>query len=492
MTLVDGGRSDSSTSTDSVESPNFDGWSGWTVAWWGIGALLGAVRLFDNSFFTHLATGRLILGGSIPHTDPYTFTASGRPWVVQSWLASLFDASIERVVGLGGIRVFQGLCVGTILALLWRLSKPADRLISRFIVMIASGIVGFIWWNERPQMLAFVFMASVLVLVVDRRPSWWLVPMFLVWVNWHGSWLIGLVVVAGAAFARELGDSTTPRRCVSAALVSGRATLAALGACVVGAAISPYGFDLLAFPFRLAAVSSNIAYLGEWYRPELLSLDTAGVMVLAVVGIAGLIRSRQWGWVPLMVTLGVLSVTAVRNLPIAAIVLVPIASLGVPLVGTLRSGPELGWRSAARVAAAVTLAVSVLVAFSAPHIVLEGFPSQVVEELAARGWVANPAERIVAPDAVGNYLELRDGAAAHVFVDDRAEVFPSDVFADHANLVWDRGDWRAVLDRYDATVVIWAEDEELTGHLVGDPAWLEVSRSGGFVGFCRIGRAVGC
>ncbi len=492
MTLVEAGPTDSSTSSAPGERRGLDRWSGWTVAWWGIGTLLGAVRLFDNSFFTHLATGRLILGGSIPHTDPYTFTASGRPWVVQSWLASLFDASIERVVGLGGIRVFQGLCVGTILALLWRLTRPADRLVSRFVVMIASGVVGFIWWNERPQMLAFLFIATVLVLVENRRPTWWLVPMFLVWVNWHGSWLIGLVVVSGSVFARELGDKVTFHRCVHAAFVAGRAMLPALGACVVGAAISPYGFDLLAFPFRLAAVSSNIAYLGEWYRPELLSLDTAGVLVLATVGVAGLIRSRRWGWVPLMVTLGVLGVTAVRNLPIAAIVLVPIASLGVPVFGSLRAGPELRWRSAAPAAAVVSLAVCILVAITAPHIALEGFPSQVVEALAARGWIANPAERIVATDTVGNYLELRDGSAAHVFVDDRAEIFPSEVFADHANLVWDRGDWRAVLDRYDATVVIWAQDEELTGHLVGDPAWREVTRSGGFVGFCRIGRAVGC
>ena len=66
------------------------------LAVWG--AYIGSAALSDNSFFTHLATGRLILrDGAIPTVDPYTFTARGEPWVVQSWLASLVYAAVERL-----------------------------------------------------------------------------------------------------------------------------------------------------------------------------------------------------------------------------------------------------------------------------------------------------------------------------------------------------------------------------------------------------------
>ena len=53
-------------------------------------ASIGLSRISDNSFMTHLATGRLICGRhGIPSHDPYSFTAHGSSWVVQSWLASL-------------------------------------------------------------------------------------------------------------------------------------------------------------------------------------------------------------------------------------------------------------------------------------------------------------------------------------------------------------------------------------------------------------------
>src|SRR5690606_15093214 len=51
-----------------------------------VGAYIGTDRLSDNSFFTHLATGRYILEHGFPHGDVYSFTAPGERWVVQSWL----------------------------------------------------------------------------------------------------------------------------------------------------------------------------------------------------------------------------------------------------------------------------------------------------------------------------------------------------------------------------------------------------------------------
>ena len=64
---------------------------------WGLS--IGIDQLSDNSFFTHLATGRLILDHGIPHHDVYSFTAPGEPWVVQSWLASVLYGWIDSWFG---------------------------------------------------------------------------------------------------------------------------------------------------------------------------------------------------------------------------------------------------------------------------------------------------------------------------------------------------------------------------------------------------------
>ncbi len=73
---------------------------------WGLS--IGIDQLSDNSFFTHLATGRLILAHGIPRHDVYSFTAAGEPWVVQSWLASLLYGWVDSWFGVVGLRAADG------------------------------------------------------------------------------------------------------------------------------------------------------------------------------------------------------------------------------------------------------------------------------------------------------------------------------------------------------------------------------------------------
>ena len=90
-----------------------------------VGVQIGQRPLNDNSFFTHLATGRIILdGGGIPRSDPYTFSAHGASWTVQSWLASVLYAGAEEVGGLTAVRFENGL-IAALVALLE--SSTADR-----------------------------------------------------------------------------------------------------------------------------------------------------------------------------------------------------------------------------------------------------------------------------------------------------------------------------------------------------------------------------
>ena len=128
------------------------------------GALYGARSLTDNSFLTHLATGRLILDGRLPRVDPYTFTGGGRPWIAQSWLASWLYAVLEDIGGAFAIRAMIA-AVGALLALgIWRLSAPVKSVGLRLLVVVCAPAIGGSWWNERPQILAFALVvASVIV-----------------------------------------------------------------------------------------------------------------------------------------------------------------------------------------------------------------------------------------------------------------------------------------------------------------------------------------
>jgi len=97
-----------------------------------VGWLIGLSGLSDNSFLTHLATGRLIWDTHhIPHSDPYTFTATGKTWVVQSWLASVLYGAVDRVWGASGLLLLMGALCAALAALLWALTSRAESLIPR-------------------------------------------------------------------------------------------------------------------------------------------------------------------------------------------------------------------------------------------------------------------------------------------------------------------------------------------------------------------------
>ncbi|HPU39686.1 MAG TPA: hypothetical protein PLS63_08940, partial [Microthrixaceae bacterium] len=52
----------------------------------GLLGFIAARPLSDNSFLTHLATGRLMLDGSMPTTNPFLYSSSEFP--IPSWLWS--------------------------------------------------------------------------------------------------------------------------------------------------------------------------------------------------------------------------------------------------------------------------------------------------------------------------------------------------------------------------------------------------------------------
>lgn len=185
-TLADDHVVDGTTATDNADGSGPATSSGpvdrlLTTGWWpaivfSFGALIGAGPISDNSFLTHVATGRLILAKGVPTADPYSFVASGRPWVVQSWLASWVLAVADRVGGFALIRGLVALVTGLLVLCIWQLTAPAKQLAGRLALCGLSVIAGLHYWSERPQTLAFLLAAVVLLILSADRPTWLIAP----------------------------------------------------------------------------------------------------------------------------------------------------------------------------------------------------------------------------------------------------------------------------------------------------------------------------
>src|SRR3954452_3847253 len=136
------------------------------------GFRIGARPIRDNSMFTHLRTGiDMVRTGSIPRTDPYTFTAHGQPWVVQSWLAEWTYGVVERAGGFRWVMLEQGVLTGVLAFLVARLARAGTpaRTAAAGIIAVGAGVA---LWSSRPLLFGLVCFALLVTIVEDELPLW--------------------------------------------------------------------------------------------------------------------------------------------------------------------------------------------------------------------------------------------------------------------------------------------------------------------------------
>lgn len=160
-----------------------------------------------HDFWWHMAIGRQIVQtGQIPTADTFSYTAFHAPYFSYHiyWLA---DVLLYLAYAAGGPALsvcahalLITLTYGLLLMMAWRLSNNG-RLAAALV--IAAAALGFENWNLRPQALAFLLSTVFLWQVYEwrRTPTrslWqitWFPGLMLIWVNCHGSFPLGLLLV---------------------------------------------------------------------------------------------------------------------------------------------------------------------------------------------------------------------------------------------------------------------------------------------------------
>jgi hypothetical protein len=425
------------------------------------GTVVGLERLHDNSFLTHVATGRLILAHGVPTTDPYTFTALGRPWVVESWLASVTYRGLENLAGGHGLQVMHAVLCALLGALGWMLTRPARQLGGRILAASALLAVGTGYWSSRPLLIALVLFAVLVVMVeTDTGPPWALVPLVWVWLNVHGSWPLGL----GYLVLRMIG------RRVDGAELGRLPRLFGFGA--IGAVLgvfNPMGLRLVAYPLTVLTHHQAFAHIVEWQTPSF--ADPVNVAFLVEVLLAVILLVARRGTVEdvlVVAFFGAAALLASRNVPVAALLVTPVLARGLAGMGTL-DGARRGVVPAVGLLALVALGVALTAgSLGRPAYNLSLYPVQEVSWLSQHHLVPG---RVATTDYVGNYLEFRFGTRAEAFVDDRADVFPPAVEKDYGVLLSGSAGWQKVLARYRFDVVLWPRSEALASLISEDRGW---------------------
>jgi hypothetical protein len=182
-----------------------------------IPAVLGSsTTIFnDGDVSWHIATGQWILDHrAIPHSDPFSFTWAGKPWVPIEWLSELFYASAYRLAGYGGV---AALVTAALMALHAVVLVNANRWVRAALVpVVAMDFVLIPMLLARPHVLTWPLLAFWTWLMLrareqDRAPPFAAALLMALWANLHGGFVFGLAIAAAFGLEALTASSDRPR-----------------------------------------------------------------------------------------------------------------------------------------------------------------------------------------------------------------------------------------------------------------------------------------
>jgi len=476
---------------------------------WGLTSLLAVFMILDlkrvrpNDFWWHLRAGELISAqGQIPHTDLFTFSQFGQPWVYQSWLAELAMAWLYRLGDLPLVIFAHTLIVGLAFWLLFRVVLRAARGDMRIaaVTLLAACLLNVENWDVRPQMFSFLFFALTLYLIERHRRGgsnrwlWVLPPVMLLWANTHGAFVFGLflVVLYGLTllFSRWKQKTLSQWRPLAAEVLPLGLSGAASFATPIGLGVIPY---VLGFMQHDVTRTMNLEFMPSSVR----TLSGAGLVGVGVVLALVLIQS---GYRPDTfenlsgISFLLLAFYSRRMIPWLGFVAAPVLATGLlHLQGGIakerRGSPRLNTLLAAGLIALGALTLPWL----RPHLpllpdvnrsyLLPENPVEATERLCLPG--ETPA-RVFAEMGYASYIEWAC-LEAQPFVDTRVEQFPSDQWMEYLALNAGQYNWQDILNAYDVTHLMlrFANQSTLIQAAGQSPCWEERYRNADGVLFAR-------
>lgn len=432
---------------------------------------------------------------SAPHRNAFSFTAPDHPWVMHELGFGLLLAPVLERGGATAVplvAVAFGLAsVATASALVLGESRhPASALLALGWLLAGAGEALF---APRPSHASLVF--PLLMVAIALRPGWSLarsagaVLLTIVWTNSHGSFPLGVAILAASAFDESARTTARPR-------------LAAAALALAATVVNPYGLHLHGLVERYALGGDETAriihaHIVEFFplwrgrAPFVNPLNAVALALVAGLAARALLRRRHVARALLALALCALAVYQVRHVTLAVV-------LGAVLLHAELDDAcgEAGWPSATIGAApgAAALVLPGLAIALALWLAGRARPERgIAEDLGGPGF-ARLAEalpegaRVYTPFGTAGWLIwLRAPHGARVFFDSRNDCYPPDVA--EAAFFLERGGpperVTATLDRYGSDAAIVPAGHPVFGALAGSPAWRPAAREGAWLLFRR-------
>lgn len=445
--------------------------------------MLPAFRLEPDTWW-HLKLGQqILLTGHWLKADVYSFTAYGNHPLAYEWLGEVVLAIAYKIAALRGLHTLLFGLTSIILVLVYYYAQlQSHNSKAAFGATILVMPLTAMCFTLRPQLLGYIFLLITLINLERYKQglqkSLWLLPLlFLIWVNTHGSFILGFCVlglywISGLVAFKQGGlvmEPWHPRQRLHMEIVFllGCATLP----------FTPFGGQAFIFPIEKALFfPQQAAHIQEWL-PLNFSQWEPKVMLLLLLGflLAQVAYHLTYRVEELFLVLFAAYMTCVhtRFVILFALVFAPVLaallSRWAPPYEPGKDKPVIN----------AVLIVAIVLAIG------RGVPSR--KELAQRVSKEFPVAAVhylrqhSVPGPMyndygfGGYLLWALGPARKVFIDGRGDFYEqAGVFADYISVQDIHPDTLAILRTYHVNSCIIQRESALATLLRGRPDWKEI------------------
>jgi hypothetical protein len=392
--------------------------------------IAGDRLLLDPDTQWQITVGRWILDHrAVPETDVYSFTMRGQPWISTQWLAQVVYAKIYLWFGWSGpVMLAAGASAATFALFTRFLSRRLSDSAALVFVTVAVALTAP-HILARPHVLALPVMVAWvggLIAAADRRsaPSFWLLPLMVLWANLHGGFVLGLAMIAPLALDAVMNAQAPLRR----SLVLRWVAFAA--ATLVASCCTPYGWNSLLASQKILALGSALPLITEWRPADFGNLRPFEVCLLAGIGLA-LFRGIKLPPLRIVLVLGLLHLALAQGRAAEILALLGPLVIAAPLARQIGDA-EVASPAAAGFArgilfggVAIALVTGTL-AFASVH---RFAPNTATSPVAAVTELKKlDLARVFNDYDFGGYL-IASGVAP--FIDGRTELYGEKFFVDH-------------------------------------------------------------
>jgi len=488
---------------------------------------LGRLLLRDATIGWHIRNGQqMLLTHAITRTDPFSSTMSGHVWYAWEWLYDLLIAVIHQVFGLNGVVFYSAaiIAVTFVLTLHLALRDHGNLPVTLFLLILSLG-ASAVHFLARPHVVSWLFTVIWFELLdsAERHPGesrnlFWLPILMVLWVNVHGGFPTGFLLLAiyllagvGHYFTGRGPRDETRQRLKRLGVYSVLSLAASF--------MNPYSYHLHVHIWRYLSDRFLMDHISEFLSPDFHGAAQQCFAVLLIISIAVLAgASRRPSAARLMVIVfaAYSGLYATRSLPTSALlitlVIAPLlsktiseAAVNASLSSWLRSlfsrldsfGARMGKLEAEFRGHLWLILVFVAGLWACMHHGRLGseqfinayfddkrFPVEATEVVARR----EIHEPVFSLDYWGGYLIYRLYPQTKVVVDDRHDLYGAQFFQDYLKIVLVRPGWEKVLDEKQVNWVLVPSESSLANIMRLTPEWTLTHEDGTAVLFHRVSR----